>query len=133
MFIAMADDEESGIAAAAPTRADEGKARAVKSTRAKAELQEVNLTGKLTKVETKIKNGKVRTSYFLTDPDGKKSRVQKPTAKKSSKNPSINLNEFVGSDVTLVGMAVVRERKSGKGVVKSTTIEKILTIEKIKA
>lgn len=70
-------------------------------------LTELTLSGKIGKTEKKNKKGKTKTCYFLKDADGNKIILpacgKNKGKQKGKKAASVNLEEYVGKEVTIVG------------------------------
>lgn len=101
---------------------------------APAPLQEITLTGKISKEEVADKKTGANVSkYFLTDAQGAKTviPVSRPKVDKKTgvAEPVLNLDQYVGSDVKLLGMGSQADRK-GKMVI---TIRSVKSIEKLGA
>ncbi len=97
-------------------------------------LQELTLTGKVSKEEVaNKKTGANETRYFLTDAQGSKTVIpaNKPKVDKKTgvAEPAINLEQYVGSDVKLIGMGSQTDRR-GKVVI---AIRSVKSIEKLGA
>ena len=108
------------------------KANAEAEKKAKAALKELTIEGRITKTEKKNKKGKTRTSYVLTDAEGKKINLPTPKAPKKKKKdaepaPAINLDDYVDVDVKVVGKGTETEKKDKK-IIK---LKEITSIEKI--
>ena len=119
------------------------KVKVAKEKQPKAPLEELTITGKISKVEKlgKVKPAKdgqpetpakMSTSYTLTLDDGvvvKLPAIKAPKAKKGEAAPAdvINLDDFVDADVTIVAKGTNAEKK-GKMVV---AIKEVITVTKI--
>ena len=80
-------------------------------------------SGKVSKKETKGKDGKIYKYYSLTTEDGKTVRLTKSALGKKSK---VNLDDLVDSEVSIAGQGY----ESGTGKKKRVILKKIETIEK---
>lgn len=100
-------------------------------------LEEMTITGTITKIEKKGKGDKVSIRYVLTDETGNKIRLPKPRKPRKKKGKegeaapeaapdAINLADFVDAKVTVVGQGYTKEKK-GK---KSIYLKKIVKIDK---
>ena len=113
--------------------ADVKKPDEKKSAKAKPELVAIELAGKISKAETKGKNDRTYTYYYLETAEGEKVRLTKtalPKAKKDKdgkKAASIKLDEFIGASVKLTGKGYTKELKNKK---KRTYVKSINTITK---
>ena len=102
-----------------------GKAKVEKE---KPALTDMTLTGKVTKEEKQGKEGKTIIRYILTDTAG--NTVMLPGGGKHGKHHegeqavSVNLEEFVNKDVTIVGKGFQKE-KEGKKMTRLVEITKI--------
>lgn len=106
--------------------------RAPKQKRPAAAMQEMTLTGTISKMEKKGKGDKVSVSYILTDAEGTKIRLPVPRAPKKKKGGEaapavINLADFVDQQVKVVGMG----RETKRGDKKSIQLRTITTVEKL--
>ncbi len=86
-----------------------------------APLEDLTLTGTLTKTEREGKDGKTRVTYTLTDAQGAKIRVPPPRAPRVKKGeeappPAIDLEDFVDQEVVVEGKGRVTERGGKKSV-----------------
>lgn len=100
---------------------DEGAAVEAK---AKPELKELTLSGKVTAKESKNKAGESKAYYILTTTDGVAVKLPVPKAKEGAE--AINLASFVNADVEVVAKGMEME-KAGK---KRITIKEIVSINK---
>lgn len=107
--------------------------KAKKAKKEQPQMEEMTITGKITKAEKKGKGDKVSVAYTLTDAAGNKISLPTPKAPKKGKKEGeapaaeaavINLEEFVDANVTLVGKGYSKEAK-GKKRIYIKTIEKI--------
>ena len=80
-------------------------------------------SGKVSKKETKGKDGKIYKYYSLTTEDGKTVRLTKSALGKKSK---VNLDDLVDSEVSIAGQGYETETGKKKRVI----LKKIETIEK---
>lgn len=87
------------------------------------ELSSVTISGKVSKKETKGKDGKIYKYYSVNTSDGKVVRLTKSALGKKSK---VNLEELVGAEVKVTGKGY----ETGEGKKKRVVIKKIETIEK---
>jgi hypothetical protein len=102
------------------------KAESKKKPTAKKPAPEVGplaLSGKVSKKETKGKDGKIYKYYSLTTAEGKTVRLTKSALGKKSK---VNLDDLVDSRVSIAGQGY----ESGTGKKKRVILKKIETIEK---
>ena len=87
---------------------------------AKPELVSLELSGKLTKKQTKGKNDRAYTYYYLEMEDGTKIRLTKtalPKPKKGEdgkKTEALNFDNFLDANVKIVGKGYVKELKNKK-------------------
>ena len=81
------------------------------------------MSGKVSKKETKGKDGKIYKYYSLTTEKGKTVRLTKSALGKKSK---VNLDDLVDSEVSISGQGY----ESGTGKKKRVILKKIETIEK---
>ena len=94
----------------------------------KPALADMTLTGKVTKEEKQSKKGKTIVHYILTDTAG--NTVMLPGGGKHGKHRkdkqaiSVNLEEYVNKDVTIVGKGFQKE-KEGKKITRLVEITKI--------
>ena len=87
------------------------------------EVGPLPLSGKVSKKETKGKDGKIYKYYSLTTEKGKTVRLTKSALGKKSK---VNLDDLVDSEVSISGQGY----ESGTGKKKRVILKKIETIEK---
>ena len=80
-------------------------------------------SGKVSKKETKGKDGKIYKYYSLTTEEGKTVRLTKSALGKKSK---VNLDDLVDAEVSIAGQGY----ESGTGKKKRVILKKIETIEK---
>jgi hypothetical protein len=119
----------SGALAAADKKA--GAKQAAK--KAKQELVTIELEGKITKSETKGKNGQIFNYYYIEIAEGEKVRLTKTAlpkvvkGKDGKKTKPIQLDELVGAKVKLSGKGYTKELKNKK---KRTYVKAIDSIEK---
>ena len=102
------------------------KAESKKKPTAKKPAPEVGpltLSGKVSKKETKGKDGKIYKYYSIATKDGKTVRLTKSALGKKSK---VNLDDLVDSEVSIAGQGY----ESGTGKKKRVILKKIETIEK---
>lgn len=105
-----------------------------KAKKPKAPLEDITISGTVSKVEKENKKGKVNVSYFLTDGEGNKIKLPAPKVRKKPKKskpgeappPQINLEDYVDSQVTIEAKGFTKEKK---GKVR-TFVKKIVSIEK---
>jgi hypothetical protein len=130
---ALADDnkkaasEKAGKAKVEAKAKVEGKAKAEKKdkvAKAKPDLKELTLTGKLTKKETVGKNEKKYQYFYLETSDGNKIRL---TQKALGKKSTIKLDDFVDANVTVRAKGYEKELKNKKT---QTYISEITAVEK---
>jgi len=107
--------------------------KAVKTERpakpAPAPAVEVTITGKLAKDMAKRgKPGEEKeyAVYSITDAQGTKYTVPAPKAAKGT--AAINLDDFVGKDVTLTGKAKTQPKRGGKEGETVTTLVQVITV-----
>lgn len=97
------------------------------------QLEEMTLTGKLTKTEKtmKDKNGgeKKIEIYVLEESGGSKVNIPAPKAKKGEQAPALDLSAFADKSVELVAMGTKRTIKKGD---KDTTMYMIKEVKSIK-
>ncbi len=101
---------------------------------ARAKPEEMTLSGKLDKKENTVKKkDKEQTvvSYVLTTGEGASVVVPKPRAPKKKKKgaegeapKAINLEDFVGKNVTVVGMGL-KQKKKDKEVIRLISVKSI--------
>ena len=96
------------------------KPTAKKSTH---EVGPLAFSGKVSKKETKGKDGKIYKYYSLTTEEGKTVRLTKSALGKKSK---VNLDDLVDAEVSIAGQGY----ESGTGKKKRVILKKIETIEK---
>ena len=119
----------SGALVAADKKA--GAKQTVK--KAKQELVTIDLEGKITKSETKGKNGQIFNYYYIEIAEGEKVRLTKTALPKAGKDKDgkktkpIQLDELVGAKVKLSGKGYTKELKNKK---KRTYVKAIDSIEK---
>ena len=119
----------SGAFAAADKKAGVKKA----AEKAKPELVAIALEGKITKLETKGKNGQTFNYYYIEIAEGEKVRLTKTALPKVGKDKDgkktkpIQLDELVGANVKLSGKGYTKELKNKK---KRTYVKAIDSIEK---
>ena len=99
--------------------------------KAKPEVKELTLTGKISK-EVKTVGEETKVAYFLTDADGSKISLPKPKPPKAKEGAvevpvAINLDEFVGQQVNLIGKGTEIESKGKKDI----NIKEITSIKKV--
>lgn len=87
------------------------------------ELSSVSVSGKVSKKETKGKDGKTYKYYSVSTSDGKVVRLSKSALGKKSK---VNLEDFVGAEVKVSGQGY----ETGEGKKKRVVLKKIEKIEK---
>ena len=87
------------------------------------EVGPLAFSGKVSKKETKGKDGKIYKYYSLTTEKGKTIRLTKSALGKKSK---VNLDDLVDSEVSIAGQGY----ESGTGKKKRVILKKIETIEK---
>lgn len=96
-------------------------------------MEEMTISGTITKTEKKSKKGDVRVRYLLTDDAGNKIFLptpRKPRKKKGKKGEAapeaatINFEDFVDAKVTVVGKGYTKEKK-GKKYIHLKKIDKI--------
>lgn len=118
----------------------EVKKEVVKKKRTKKDkgnLEEVTLTGKLIKKEIVTKKKTKKTYYYLVLKNGKKASVSKPKYTKKEKakvDKVINLDDFIGSEVVIIGMGRAESKGRKKaGISKIKSIKKVIkeNIEKV--
>lgn len=83
----------------------------------KVALKDMSVTGVLSKVESKDKEGNLRVSYVVTDDAGEKTRVPAPRAKAGAEvavADALNLDDFVDQKVTITGKGAERKGKNGE-------------------
>tara|TARA_B100001094_G_C18042839_1_gene725881 strand:- start:668 stop:1099 length:432 start_codon:yes stop_codon:yes gene_type:complete len=117
---AAKEKEEKSTAKEKVKKAESKKTTAKKST---PELEPLAFTGKVSKKETKGKDGKIYKYYSISTKDGKTIRLTKSAFGKKSK---INLEDLVNADVSVAGQGY----ESGAGKKKRVILKKIETIEK---
>jgi hypothetical protein len=119
----------SGAFAAPDKKAGAKKAAA----KAQPELVAIDLKGKISKSETKGKNGQTFNYYYLETAEGEKVRLTKTALPKAGidkdgkKTKPIQLDKLVGADVKLSGKGYTKELKNNK---KRTYVKAIDSIEK---
>lgn len=101
------------------------KAESKKTTAKKSapELKPLAFSGKVSKKETKGKDGKIYKYYSISTKDGKTIRLTKSAFGKKSK---VKLEDLVDAEVSIAGQGY----ESGTGKKKRVTLKKIETIEK---
>ena len=115
-------------AACSSTQSQENVGGKVKCEKEKPALTDMTLAGKVTKEEKQGKEGKTIVHYILTDAAG--SKVMLPGGGKHGKHhegeqaTSVNLEEFINKDVTIVGKGFQKE-KDGKKTTRLVEITKI--------
>ncbi|MEI6211973.1 MAG: hypothetical protein WCR06_10165 [bacterium] len=86
-----------------------------------AALQELTLTGRISKAQKTDKKGKTTSSYVLTDPAGQVVKLPTPTAPKAKKGeaavPAINLDDYVDKAVTIVAKGTETTDQAGAKIV----------------
>ena len=93
-----------------------------KHDRKAPELTDMTVTGKITKEDVKGgKEGKTRSEYVLTQTDGAK--VILGGRRMAEKDSKINLEDYVGKDVTVVGKGFAGKRDGNKRIVEITKID----------
>jgi hypothetical protein len=102
-------------------KADPKKKPAVKKTT--PEVGPLALSGKVSKKETKGKDGKIYKYYSIATKDGRTVRLTKSALGKKSK---VNLDDLVDAEVSIAGQGY----ESGKGKKKRVILKKIEKIEK---
>ncbi len=99
---------------------DGGGAKKKPAKKAPPPLEELTLTGTLSKTERTGKDDKVTVTYTLTDANGAKIRVpqpRKPRAKKGEQAPAvIDLEDFVDQQVVIEGKGRTTERGGKQSV-----------------
>jgi len=92
-------------------------------------LQDLNLTGRISKSEKTDKNGKTTTSYVLIDSRGKEISLPVPDAAKAKKGEAtaqaINLDVYVDKTVTIVAKGTEKTAKTGA---KSVHVKEIVSV-----
>ena len=88
-------------------------------------LVDMTVTGKLTKDEKPGKDGKPSAHYVVTDAQGAVTRVGGHSHAKEGAAPAVNLEEYVGKDVTVTGKGYSTEREGKKvsAIVEITKVE----------
>jgi len=102
---------------------EEKPAAKAKAKAAKPETTDLSLAGKISKKETKGKNERLYTYYYLEVEGGEKVRLTKKALGKTG----IKLDDFVDASVTLTAKGYQKELKSKK---KRTYVTEIVKIEK---
>ena len=135
---AMAED--SGAAAAPPQPVATNQApdqapavtAAAKAPKKELELQDLILTGKITREEGLGKNGMPVTHYFLTDASGNRIALPTPHAKKKGAvEPAvITLDDYVDAYVTLTARGTRTDAAGRKGAKTTIDVRTITAIEK---
>ncbi len=87
------------------------------------ELSTLSVSGKVSKKETKGKDGKTYKYYSVNTSDGKTIRLTKTALGKKSK---VNLEDFVGAEVKISGQGY----ETGSGKKQRLVLKKIEKIEK---
>jgi hypothetical protein len=81
-----------------------------------AELKDLTLTGKLTKVEKKNAEGKATVNYVLVTKDFGDVRLPEAKKKEGEAAPKVDLAQFVDKDVTVTAKGMETERAGQKKV-----------------
>ena len=96
-------------------------------------LQDITLTGTVTKADREGRNGKTMTVYTLTDKDGKTTHLPAPGDRGAKAGegaaPAVNIDAFVGKTVTIAAKGSEVERNGAK----RTHIREIVTITEVAA
>ena len=132
--VGFADDKKKAAPAAkaAKTKVEKAKtdkaakptAKADKVAKAKPDLVDLTLTGKISKKETTGKNEKKYTYFYLETSDKQKIRL---TQKALGKKSKIKLDDFVNANVTVRGKGFTKELKNKE---KRTYLQQISAVEK---
>ena len=116
---------EKPAAKATAKKPDAKKPGEKKPKKPAPELEEISVSGKVAKKETKGKDGKTYKFYSVSTSDGKSIRLTKSALGKKSK---INLEDYVDAQVTISAKGY----EAGKGKKKRIVLKKIEKIEKAK-
>ena len=109
----------AGMVAVSVRAGDEGAKPAVEKEKApKPELQDVSVTGIISKVEEK-KGEKSVVKYVLTDAQGQKMTLQ-------NSKEGVNLDEYLDVSVKVTGKGLMTKKNDKEVVV----IKKVLSVEK---
>ncbi len=97
--------------------------------KAKPALEDMTVSGTVTKEEKENKKGEAMALYSLTDAEGNVIRLPGgagPGRGKKKDAPAVNLEEYVNSAVTITGkgMSVERKGKTTTRIVRITNVEK---------
>ena len=121
-FLAAKEKAEKPAAKEKVKKADPKKKPAVKKPA--PEVGPLALSGKVSKKETKGKDGKIYKYYSIATKDGRTVRLTKSALGKKSK---VNLDDLVDAEVSIAGQGY----ESGKGKKKRVILKKIEKIEKV--
>ena len=112
------------VAVLSAAEGDAKDAKPAKGDHQQHALVDMTVTGKLAKDEKPGKDGKPSVHYTVTDAQGAVTRVGGHHAKEGAA-PAVNLEEYVGKDVTVTGKGYTTEREGKKvsAIVEVTKVE----------